>query len=117
MRSSHNLIVIAGPTGAGKSELALHVAERFQGEMHWESLEQRLDADHEARVVWSVVEGLEAAWGVVALCWGATRLVTDAVSRGHAGEAGSEPPADLADRPTVPSMRRSLSFAPLIRTT
>jgi tRNA dimethylallyltransferase len=29
----HNLIVIAGPTGAGKSELALKLAGRFQGEI------------------------------------------------------------------------------------
>jgi tRNA dimethylallyltransferase len=28
-----NLVVIGGPTGAGKSELALRVAERFQGEI------------------------------------------------------------------------------------
>ena len=29
----HKLVVIAGPTGSGKSELALHVAERFSGEV------------------------------------------------------------------------------------
>jgi transposase len=33
--------------------------ERFQCEMYAESLDQRLDSDHEARVVWSVVEGLD----------------------------------------------------------
>jgi hypothetical protein len=58
-----------------------------------------------------------AACGVVALCWGATRLVAGAVSPGHDREAGSEPPRELADQPTVPSMRRSVSFALLIRTT
>jgi transposase len=33
--------------------------ERFQGEMYTESLDQRLDADHEARVVWDIVLGLD----------------------------------------------------------
>ena len=33
MQSEQNLIVIAGPTGSGKSELALRIAERFGGEV------------------------------------------------------------------------------------
>jgi len=33
--------------------------ERFQGEMRGESLDQRLDADHPARLVWAFVEGLD----------------------------------------------------------
>ena len=35
--------------------------ERFQGEMHCESLDQRLDPDHLARLVWQLVEGLDLA--------------------------------------------------------
>src|SRR5258708_39369178 len=35
--------------------------ERHQGEMHCESLDQRLDADHTARLVWRLVEGLDLA--------------------------------------------------------
>lgn len=33
--------------------------ERLQGEMRCESLDQRLDADHPARLVWKLVEGLD----------------------------------------------------------
>src|SRR5665213_406375 len=33
--------------------------ERLQAEMRCESLDQRLDADHEVRVVWKLVEGLD----------------------------------------------------------
>jgi transposase len=33
--------------------------ERAQGEMRCESLDQRLDADHPARVVWQLVQGLD----------------------------------------------------------
>jgi len=33
--------------------------ERLQGEMRFESLDQRLDADHVARLVWAFVEGLD----------------------------------------------------------
>ena len=35
-----------------------HRPERLQGEMRCESLDQRLDADHPARVIWKLVEGL-----------------------------------------------------------
>ncbi|HEX4274750.1 MAG TPA: isopentenyl transferase family protein, partial [Bryobacteraceae bacterium] len=33
LRKNRNLIAIAGPTGCGKSELALQIAEQFQGEV------------------------------------------------------------------------------------
>src|SRR5581483_5347786 len=33
--------------------------QRFQQQMHCESLDQRLDADHTARLVWRLVEGLD----------------------------------------------------------
>ena len=33
--------------------------ERAQGEMRCESLDQRLDADHPARVIWKLVQGLD----------------------------------------------------------
>jgi hypothetical protein len=36
----------------------LNRPERLQGEMRCESLDQRLDADHPARLVWKLVEGL-----------------------------------------------------------
>lgn len=50
----------AGPQSAEAERKArINKPERFQGEMHMESLDQRLDTDHEARVVWSVVEGLD----------------------------------------------------------
>jgi transposase len=50
---------------AGKEPAAAHRTarinrpERFQTEVRLECLDERLDADHEARVVWSVVEGLD----------------------------------------------------------
>src|SRR5882757_10602347 len=37
----------------------LNKPERLQGEMRCESLDQRLDADHPARVIWKLVEGLD----------------------------------------------------------
>jgi len=37
----------------------LNKPERFQGEMRSESLDQRLDADHTARVIWQLVQGLD----------------------------------------------------------
>lgn len=37
----------------------LNKPERLQMEMHCESLDQRLDADHTARLVWQLVEGLD----------------------------------------------------------
>lgn len=37
----------------------LNKPERLQGEMRCESLDQRLDADHQARVVWQLVQGLD----------------------------------------------------------
>src|SRR5207249_2383161 len=37
----------------------LNKPERLQGEMRCESLDQRLDADHTARVVWQLVQGLD----------------------------------------------------------
>jgi tRNA dimethylallyltransferase len=33
VRQSHPLIIVAGPTGSGKSHLALHLARRFNGEI------------------------------------------------------------------------------------
>jgi transposase len=33
--------------------------DRFQAEMHFESLDQRIDADHPVRLVWKFVEGLD----------------------------------------------------------
>ncbi len=51
----------SAPTAAPRAGTAprLNKPERFQVEMHCESLEQRLDADHTARVVWQLVEGLD----------------------------------------------------------
>ena len=37
----------------------LNKPERLQGEMRCEALDQRLDADHTARVVWRLVQGLD----------------------------------------------------------
>lgn len=37
----------------------LNKPERLQGEMHCESLDQRLDADHTARLLWQLVQGLD----------------------------------------------------------
>lgn len=39
----------------------LNKPERLQGDMRCESLDQRLDADHTARVVWQLVQGLDLA--------------------------------------------------------
>lgn len=53
------------PTAAATSPDRLRPAprlnkpERSQVEMHCESLDQRLDADHTARVVWQLVQGLD----------------------------------------------------------
>lgn len=47
-------------------------------------------------ISWHRPSDTVAACGVVALCWGATRLVTDARA-----------PRALADQPTVPAMRRA----------
>jgi hypothetical protein len=53
-----------GPTAAADSVRVvrnprINRPERCQGEMRMESLDARLDADHEARVVWNIVEGLD----------------------------------------------------------
>ena len=40
-----------------------NMPERFQGEFRAESLDQRLDADHDARLVWKLVEGLDLSVG------------------------------------------------------
>jgi transposase len=37
----------------------LNKPERLQGEMRCESLDQRLDADHTARLIWQLVQGLD----------------------------------------------------------
>lgn len=37
----------------------LNKPERLKGEMRFESLEERLDSDHSARLVWRLVEGLD----------------------------------------------------------
>jgi transposase len=56
---------LATPTGSAppreKSAATPRVnkPERVQGEMRFESLDQRLDADHTARVVWQFVQGLD----------------------------------------------------------
>jgi transposase len=55
--------------------------ERLQGEMRCESLDQRLDADHTARLVWQLVQGLD-------LCCLYQRI--DAVE-GVAGRNASDP--------------------------
>jgi hypothetical protein len=57
-----------------------------------------------------------AACGVVALCWGATRLVTDVVrSRRDEGAPVSGPPIGSDDRPTVPLMRSAARARPPTR--
>jgi transposase len=48
-----------GPTAAVAGPPRLNKPERFQVQMHTESLDQRLDADHQARLVWQLVEGLD----------------------------------------------------------
>ena len=53
----------------------LNKPERLQAEMRCESLDQRLDADHIARVVWQLVQGLDLS----SLCW-QNRLVSKASS-------------------------------------
>jgi transposase len=51
----------ATPRPATKSSPRLNKPERFQGEMRSESLDQRLDADHTARLIWQLVQGLDLA--------------------------------------------------------
>jgi transposase len=54
--------------------------ERFQGEMHCESLDQRLDPDHTARLVWQFVQGLDLSClyhQIQAVEGGAGRNATD----------------------------------------
>ena len=43
----------------GESAPRLRLAERSQGRMNTESLDQRLDADHPVRNVWALVEQLD----------------------------------------------------------
>lgn len=42
-----------------RKAVRLNKPERLQGEMRFESLDQRLELDHLARIVWQVVEGLD----------------------------------------------------------
>ena len=55
----------APPASAGdrfaKPAPRINRPERFQGEYRSESLDERLDADHPARLVWTFVEGLDLA--------------------------------------------------------
>jgi transposase len=44
---------------AAKFAPRINRPERYQGEMHHESLDQRLELEHPARLVWSYVEGLD----------------------------------------------------------
>lgn len=46
------------PVNAGRSP-RINKPERLQGEMRFESLEERLDSGHIARLVWRLVEGLD----------------------------------------------------------
>lgn len=48
----------AVPVGSGRTP-RVNKPERLQAEMRFESLEQRLDSDHLARLVWRLVEGLD----------------------------------------------------------
>ena len=50
-----------GSKPAAKPAPRINRPERFQGEYRSESLDQRLDADHPARLVWAYVEGLDLA--------------------------------------------------------
>ncbi len=49
---------VAAPA-APKPAPRINKPERYQMRMHLESLDQRLDADHSARLVWKLVEGLD----------------------------------------------------------
>jgi transposase len=49
----------ATPTPPRVATPRLNKPERCQGEMRCESLDQRLDADHTARLVWRLVQGLD----------------------------------------------------------
>jgi transposase len=49
------------PAAGSRAAPRFNRPERHQGEMHCESLDQRLDADHTARLVWQLVEGLDLA--------------------------------------------------------
>lgn len=49
----------ATPRQRPKPAPRLNKPERLQGEMRCESLDQRLDADHPARLVWQLVQGLD----------------------------------------------------------
>jgi transposase len=48
---------VATPTPAGNPRL--RVPQRNQVEIHWASLDEMLEADHQARVVWMAVGGLD----------------------------------------------------------
>lgn len=48
----------AMPVACGRTP-RINKPERLQAEMRFESLEQRLDSDHRARLVWRLVEGLD----------------------------------------------------------
>jgi transposase len=50
---------VVRPKQRGGAAARVNRPERLQGEMRCESLDQRLDADHTARVVWKLVEGLD----------------------------------------------------------
>ena len=56
--SGQEPIVSAAP---GKQAPRLRTAERHQRQMHLESLDQRLPMDHQARDIWSFVEGADLA--------------------------------------------------------
>jgi transposase len=47
------------PPGTTRPAPRFNRPERLQGEMRSESLDQRLDADHPARVIWNLVEALD----------------------------------------------------------
>jgi transposase len=49
----------SGPSQRAGSAPRVNKPQRLQQQMHCESLDQRLDADHQARVVWQLVEGLD----------------------------------------------------------
>ena len=49
----------ATPPKASAATPRVNKPERLQGEMRCESLDQRLDADHTARVIWRLVQGLD----------------------------------------------------------
>jgi transposase len=51
--------VSAPPREKSAATPRVNKPERVQGEMRFESLDQRLDADHTARVIWQLVQGLD----------------------------------------------------------